>query len=98
MAGRYHAGANQLAALRRANIPIGTDEMKQLLQTVTAGFTEHSIVAKPNTLELEVAFGNLEGLWDAPYSIWHRFNFDDCFFAASRATTSAHVSKPKSQL
>ena len=95
LAGRYHAGANQLAALRRAKVSIGTAEMKQLLQTVTAGFTEHSVVAKPNTLELEVAFGNLEGLWDAPYSTWHSFHFDDCFIAASGATTSASVSTPK---
>ena len=32
--------------------------------------------------ELEVAFGNLEGLWDAPYSTWHRFQFDECFIAS----------------
>ena len=93
-AGRYHAGANQLAALRRAKISIGTAEMKRLLQTVAAGFTEHSLVAKPNTLELEVAYGNLDGLWDAPYSTWHAFHFDDCFIA-SGATTTANVSTPK---
>ena len=63
--------------------------MKQLLRTVTAGFTEHSLVAKPNTLELEVAFGNIEGLWDAPYSTWHSFAFDECFFAAGGAAGGA---------
>lgn len=93
-AGRYHAGANQLAALRRAKISIGTDEMKRLLQTVAEGFTEHSLVAKLNTLELEVAYGNLDGLWDAPYSTWHVFHFDDCFIAASGATTTS-VCTPK---
>ena len=46
------------------------------------GFTEHSVIAKCNTLELEVAFGNLEGLWDAPYSTWRRFQFDECFIAS----------------
>ena len=29
---RYQAGASRLAALRRANQPIGTEQMKQLLQ------------------------------------------------------------------
>ena len=59
--------------------------MKQLLRTVTAGFTEHSLVVRPNTLEFEVAFGNIEGLWDAPYSTWHSFDFDGCFLAADGA-------------
>lgn len=68
--------------------------MKQLLRTVTAGFTEHSLVVKPNTLELEVAFGNLEGLWDAPYSTWHCFAFDECFLAADSTGVGA-ASVPK---
>ena len=29
-----------------------------------------------NTLELEVAFGNVAGMWDAPYTPWHRFHLE----------------------
>eukprot|EP01051_Picozoa_sp_SAG22_P015921 SAG22_NODE_2155_length_2920_cov_51.291741_4_plen_230_part_00 len=76
---RYHAGASRLAALRRAGTPIGTAEMKQLLQIVTAGATEHSVVVRPGKLELELAVGNLDGLWDAPYCEWHGFHFEDLF-------------------
>lgn len=46
---------------------------------MTAGATEHSVVARPETLELEVAYGNVNGLWDAPYGEWHAFAFDDLF-------------------
>jgi hypothetical protein len=68
--------------------------MKGLLQTVTAGMTEHSIVANLNTLEIEAAFcaaeeGAGEGnsvLWDAPYSRWHAFHFDDLFIGNGSAT------------
>ena len=41
------------------------------------------MVRGSNTLELEVAFGNVAGMWDAPYTTWHRFHLDDCFIAAA---------------
>jgi hypothetical protein len=90
MTRRYHAGANRLAAMRRAGVRIGTEEMKQLLRTVTTGFTEHSVIAKCNTLELEVAYGNLDGMWDAPDGAWHKFQFDECFIA-SEPESAAHI-------
>eukprot|EP01047_Picozoa_sp_COSAG01_P005714 COSAG01_NODE_198_length_22280_cov_21.529775_31_plen_685_part_00 len=93
---RYQAGASRLSALRRAGVGIGTREMKGLLQTVTAGMTEHSIVANLNTLEIEVAFcaaeeegageGSSSVLWDAPYSRWHAFHFDDLFIGNGSVT------------
>lgn len=81
---RYKAGASRFSALRRNGQPIGTMEMKQLLQTVTEGLTEYSVIARPNDLEFEVAVGNIEGLWDAPYGTWHCFHFDDVFIGSAQ--------------
>mmetsp|Transcript_104534 Transcript_104534/g.283956 ORF Transcript_104534/g.283956 Transcript_104534/m.283956 type:complete len:134 (+) Transcript_104534:477-878(+) len=76
---RYKAGSSRLSALRRAGRPVGTEEMKVLMQTVSEGLTEMSMIVRPNDLEFEVSVGNIDGLWDAPYGPWSRFHFDEVF-------------------
>ncbi|MBK9385678.1 MAG: hypothetical protein IPN34_12785 [Planctomycetes bacterium] len=77
---RYQAGAQKLQAWHRARRAIGTREMKELLQLVAQGTTEHAIVVRPNQLELEVALASMAAEpWDAPYRAWTRFAFDELF-------------------
>jgi hypothetical protein len=77
---RYTAGANTVAAWYRNCVKIGTDEVIRLLQTVTAGMTEHSVVCLPNRKEVWVANARLDGgMWDAPYQDWARFQFAELF-------------------
>ncbi|CAK0866874.1 unnamed protein product [Prorocentrum cordatum] len=53
---RYKAGSSRLSALRRAGRPVGTEEMKVLMQTVSEGLTEMSMIVRPNDLEFEFVF------------------------------------------
>ena len=83
---RYTSGANGLDALIRSGQPVGTAEMKSLLQRVAQGTTEHSIILRPDAspmvFELANATGSAldgNGLWDAPYDAWVEFGFEDVF-------------------
>eukprot|EP00928_Gymnodinium_smaydae_P045099 TRINITY_DN30105_c0_g1_i1.p1 TRINITY_DN30105_c0_g1~~TRINITY_DN30105_c0_g1_i1.p1 ORF type:complete len:603 (-),score=73.85 TRINITY_DN30105_c0_g1_i1:157-1965(-) len=77
---RYFAGQNKIEAwARRAKLSIGVEDMKELLQTVAHGTTEHSIIFKPNEKVFLLAVASPNGVWDASYEHWQTFNFDDLF-------------------
>lgn len=77
---RYEAGMNTLEAWLRQKKPLGTEEMRRLLQTVAHGTTEHSVIFRANEMTLDVAVDDLAtDLWDAPYQPWVRFSFAELF-------------------
>jgi len=77
---RYEAGMNALEAWARQKKPLGTAEMRRLLQTVAHGTTEHSVIFRANEMTLDVAVDDLESdLWDAPYQSWVTFSFEELF-------------------
>ena len=58
----------------------GTAEVKELLQTVNHGSTEHSIIFRPNAMTFDVAVGSANlTLWYAPFLTWYTFSFHDLF-------------------
>ncbi len=79
---RYEAGMNTLEAWLRQKKPLGTEDMRRLLQTVAHGTTEHSVIFRANDMTLDVALDDLEtDLWDAPYQPWATFTFEELFGA-----------------
>lgn len=80
---RYEAGRARLEAWSRTGRKVGTAEMRELLQTVAHGSTEHSIITRPDAREFEVAVASMQcEPWDAPYRAWTRFSFAELFEAA----------------
>lgn len=80
---RYEAGKNTVEAWLRQGKPVGTAEMRRLLQTVAHGTTEHSVIFRPNEMTLDVAVDDLASdLWDAPYQPWVTFAFEELFGGA----------------
>jgi hypothetical protein len=77
---RYEAGMNTVEAWMRQKKPLGTEEMRRLLQTVAHGTTEHSVIFRANEMTLDVAVDDLAAdLWDAPYQRWVTFSFEELF-------------------
>lgn len=77
---RYEAGRHKLEGWARAGRKIGTAEMRELLQTVAHGTTEHSIVTRPDRREFDVAVASMAPEpWDAPYRLWVTFAFEELF-------------------
>jgi len=77
---RYEAGMNTLEAWNRQGKPLGTHEMRQLLQNVAHGTTEYSVIFRANGMSVDVAVDDLAaGLWDAPYQAWVTFHFEELF-------------------
>ncbi len=77
---RYEAGKNTLEAWARMGIPVGTAEMRRLLQSVAHGTTEYAVVFRANEMSLDVAVDDLAAdLWDAPYQRWVAFRFEELF-------------------
>jgi hypothetical protein len=77
---RYQAGASKLEAWHRSGVKIDTAQMRELLQTVAYGTTEHSIITRPNALEFDIAVASMKPeLWDAPYQSWTKFSFEELF-------------------
>jgi len=77
---RYEAGMNTLEAWTRQGRPLGTQEMRQLLQNVAQGTTEYSVIFRANEMSLDVAVDDLAtDLWDAPYQRWVTFHFEELF-------------------
>jgi len=65
---RYEAGKSTLEAWAREGKPMGTPEMKRLLQTVAHGTTEYAVIFRANEMSIDVAVDDLATeLWDAPY-------------------------------
>ena len=70
----------------RTGQPVGTAEMKSLLQRVAQGTTEHSIILRPDASPMVFELANAKGsaldgngLWDAPYGAWVEFGFEVVF-------------------
>lgn len=77
---RYEAGMHLLESWTRQGRPVGTAEMKRLLQTVAHGTTEHSIIFDCNRMLLHVAVDDLKAdMWDAPYQPFKQIHFEAFF-------------------
>ncbi|MFW6129263.1 MAG: hypothetical protein ACOC6P_03335 [Candidatus Aminicenantaceae bacterium] len=77
---RYEAGMNELEALARQKKPLGIPEAKRLLQIVSHGSTEYSVIFSANQMRLWVAVDDLKtNMWDAPYLEWKEYEFDQLF-------------------
>lgn len=93
---RYEAGMNTLEAWTRQEKPLGTEEMRRLLQSVAHGTTEYSVIFRANEMTVDVAVDDLAtDLWDAPYQEWVTFHFEELFLgmeqdSASEASRAEH--------
>jgi uncharacterized protein (DUF2141 family) len=77
---RYQAGAKMLEAWFRKGKSLGLAEAKRLLQTVSQGYTEYSVIFSANTRRILIAVDDLRtDLWDAPYMPWVEFSFNELF-------------------
>lgn len=77
---RYEVGMNIVEAWSRAGKPLGVAETKRLLQTVSHGTTEYSVIFLANERRILVAVDDLKtDMWDAPYMKWAEFGFDELF-------------------
>ncbi|HEX5053648.1 MAG TPA: hypothetical protein VFZ65_17850 [Planctomycetota bacterium] len=82
---RYEAGRQKLEGWARTGRKVGTAEMRELLQTVAHGTSEHSLITRPDARTFDVAVASMApGPWDAPYREWTTFAFDELFAAAGR--------------
>ena len=77
---RYEAGMNMLEAWSRQGKTLGVAEAKRLLQTVSHGTTEYSVIFLANERRILVAADDLKtDIWDASYLKWAEFEFDELF-------------------
>jgi len=77
---RYEVGMNTLEAWSREGRPLGIAEAKRLLQMVSHGTTEHSVIFLANERRIMIAIDDLKtDMWDAPYMPWAEFQFDELF-------------------
>ncbi|MEA3420528.1 MAG: hypothetical protein U9Q97_02475, partial [Acidobacteriota bacterium] len=77
---RYEVAMGMLEAWSRKGRALGIEEAKRLLQTVSHGSTEYSVIFLPNTGHIFVAVDDLKtDMWDAPYMSWIDFSFDELF-------------------
>ena len=82
---RYETGKNTLDAWARQKKPVGTAEMRQLLQNVAHGTTEYSVIFRANDMSIDVAVDDLAtDLWDAPHQAWVTFDFEELFQGMGR--------------
>jgi hypothetical protein len=77
---RYEVGMNEMEAWARQGKTLGIPEAKRLLQIVSHGSTEYSILFSANEMKIWVAVDDLKtDMWDAPYLEWKEFHFDQFF-------------------
>lgn len=77
---RYEAGMNMLEAWSRVGKDLGIPEAKRILQTVSRGYSEYSVIFLANTRQVLVAVDDLKSdMWDAPYMPWVEFDFNELF-------------------
>ena len=77
---RYEAGMNELEAWSRTGKALGIPEAKRLLQIVSHGSTEYSIIFLANRMRILVAVDDLKtDMWDAPYLTWIEYQFEELF-------------------
>jgi hypothetical protein len=87
---RYETGMNTLEAWTRQRKPLGTTEMRRLLQSVAHGTTEYSVIFRANEMSLDVAVDDLAAdLWDAPYQSWVTYELEELFAGVGRADGGA---------
>merc|ERR1719235_2197725 len=89
---RYEAGRRLVDVFTHYSQAVGLSEMQRLLQTVTHGTTEHSVIVRPDLMRIDVALADLrsDGGWHAPYLNWTSHAFED-FFAAADVLESSLV-------
>ena len=78
---RYEAGKNKVESWVRSKVAVSVTRMRELLQTVGHGSTEHSIIFLPDQMRFEIAVARANNVWDAPYNQWHSFTFKQLFEA-----------------
>jgi uncharacterized protein (DUF2141 family) len=77
---RYEAGMNEMEAWARQKKALGIPEAKRLLQIVSHGSTEYSVIFSANQMRIWVAVDDLQtNLWDAPYLEWKEYPFEQLF-------------------
>jgi len=77
---RYETGMNTVEAWTRQRKPLGTTEMRWLLESVAHGTTEYSVIFRANEMSVDVAVDDLAAdLWDAPYQRWVSYEFEELF-------------------
>ena len=78
---RYEAGRSKFYVYNRTQGYLDEDSMFDLLQAVSHGTTEHSIVIHAlNVIDIYFAVADKDSTqWDAPYEKWHHFVFEDIF-------------------
>jgi len=77
---RYETGMNTLEAWSRQGLSLGRDEAIRLLQQVSHGTTEYSVIFLANERLILIAVDDLRtDMWDAPYRTWKEFHFDELF-------------------
>ncbi len=77
---RYEAGMNEIEAWARQKKALGIPEAKRLLQIVSHGSTEYSVIFSAKQMRLWVAVDDLKtNMWDAPYLEWKEYQFDQLF-------------------
>jgi len=71
---------NELEAWSRTGKALGIPEAKRLLQIVSHGSTEYSIIFLANRMRILVAVDDLKtDMWDAPYLTWIEYQFEELF-------------------
>jgi len=77
---RYETGMNELEAWSRTGKTLGLPEAKRLLQIVSHGSTEYSVIFLANQMKILVAVDDLKtDMWDAPYLSWREYQFEELF-------------------
>jgi len=82
---RYMTGQSAVQAFNRTGVCVGKEILTRILQSVTHGQTEHSVIFVPgtssgsdHTIYLSVAAMD-SSAWDAPYLHWDEFTFEELF-------------------
>ena len=77
---RYETAMHTLEAWSRQKKSLGFGDAVRLLQQVAHGTTEYSVIFLANERRLFIAVDDLEtDMWDAPYTEWIEFQFDELF-------------------
>ncbi len=71
---------NEMEAWSRQGKTLGITNAKRLLQIVSHGSTEYSVIFSANQMRLWVAVDDLKtNMWDAPYLEWKEYHFNQLF-------------------
>ncbi len=77
---RARIAISKATVWERTDHPVGTAEVVDFVKSLAAGYTEHSIIFRPNEMTFDVSNDNLKfDHWDAPYLDWTTFRFEEIF-------------------